>query len=115
MWIVYFVNVDLVDFTIPWDSGAEGARARKEVRYASLVEDIKEKGYSWYHTTLEVGVRGHINPRNQSTLTWLCSLARERKISKFISTTSKLALLGSYSIWVARRSPDWSAGNLLKP
>ena len=55
-------RVDLVELTIPWDSGAEGARARKEVRYASLVEDIKEKGYSWYHTTLEVGVRGHINP-----------------------------------------------------
>ena len=107
-------RVDLVELTIPWDSGAEGARARKEVRYASLVEDIKEKGYSCSHTTLEVGVRGHINPRNKSTLTWLCSLARERKTSKFISTVSKLALLGSYSVWVARRSPDRTAGNLLK-
>ena len=27
----------------------------------------------------------------------------------------KLGLLRSYSVWVARRSPDWSAGNLLKP
>ena len=60
-------------------------------------------------------MRGHISQRNKSTLTWLCSIAKEKKVSKFISTTSKLALLGSYTVWVARRSPDWSAGNLLKP
>ena len=109
------VRVDLVELTVPWDSGAEGAKLRKEVRYASLVQDIKEGGFQCFHTTLEVGVRGHITPRNKSTLTWLCSLAKEKKGSRFITTTSKLALLGSYSVWVARRSPDWTAGNLLKP
>ena len=108
-------RVDLVELTVPWDSGAEGARLRKEVRYSSLVQDIKEKGFQCFHTTLEVGVRGHITPRNKSTLTWLCSLAKDKKVSKFVSTTSKLALLGSYSVWAARRSPDWSPGNLLKP
>ena len=53
----------------------------KEVRYASLVKDIEEKGFQFFHTNLEVRVRGHITPRNKSTLTWLCSPAKERKVS----------------------------------
>ena len=108
-------KVNLVELTVCWDSGAEGARLRKELRYSSLVEDIKENGFQCNHTTLEIGARGLINQRNKSTITWLCSLAKERKIKKVISTCSKLALLGSYSIWVARRSQDWTAGSLLKP
>ena len=108
-------KVQLIELTIPWDSGAEDARLRKQQRYSSLVVDIKENEFQCTHTTLEIGARGHITPRNKSTLTWLCSLVRERKVSRFTSNVSKLALLGSYTVWVARRSPDWSAGNLLKP
>ena len=108
-------RVDLVELTVPWDSGAEGARLRKEVRYASLVEDIREKGLQCHHTTLEIGARGLINPRNRGNISWLCSLARERKIKRVISNLSKLALLGSYCIWVAKRSQDWTSGSLLKP
>ena len=109
------IRVDLVELTVPWDSGAEGARLRKEVRYASLVEDIREKGLQCHHTTLEIGARGLINPRNRGNISWLCSLARERKIKRVTSNLSKLALLGSYCIWVARRSQDWTSGSLLKP
>ena len=108
-------SVELVELTVPWDSGAEGARVRKELRYATLVEDIIEKGLKCKHTTLEIGARGLINQRNKTTITWLCSLARERRIQRVTSTLSKLALLGSYCIWVARRSKDWSSGSLLKP
>lgn len=88
---------------------------RKELRYAALVEDIIEKGLKCKHTTLEIGARGLINQRNKTTITWLCSLAKERRIQRVTSTLSKLALLGSYCIWVARRSKDWSSGSLLKP
>ena len=108
-------KVNLVELTVPWDSGAEGARLRKELRYDSLVEEIKENGFQCSHTTLEIGARGLITQRNKSTITWLCSLGKERKIRKVISNCSKLALLGSYSIWVARRSQDWTSGTLLKP
>ena len=79
------------------------------------MEDIRENGFQCTHTTLEIGARRLITERNKSNLTWLCSLAKERKISKVVSTCSKLALLGSYSIWVARRSQDWTSGSLLKP
>ena len=108
-------RVDLVELTVPWDSGAEGARVRKELRYATLVEDIREQGLQCHHTTLEIGARGLINPRNRGNIAWLCSLAREGKVKRVTSTLSRLALLGSYSIWVARRSQDWTSGSLLKP
>ena len=108
-------KVNLVELTVPWDSGTEGAKTRKGERYESLVEDIKEKGFNCSHTTLEIGARGLITQRNKSTLTWLCNLGKERKISNVISNCSKLALLGSYSIWVAWRNPDWASGTLLQP
>ena len=88
---------------------------RKQLRYSTLVEDIREKGIQCHHTTLEIGARGLINARNRSTIAWLCSLARERKIKRVASTLSKLALLGYYSIWVARRSQDWTSASLLQP
>ena len=108
-------RLDLIELTIPWDSGTEDARIRKQARYARLVDDCNEAGYNCINTPLEIGARGLITQRNRSTLTWLCSRAKERKVKRFISTCSKLALLGSYSVWVARRSKDWTAGRLLQP
>ena len=99
-----------MELTVPWDSGAEGASVRKELRYATLVEDIREKGLQCNHTTLEIGARGFINPRNRGNIAWLCSLARERKVKRVTSPLSKQALLGSYS----RSRQDWTSGSLLK-
>ena len=108
-------KIDLVELTVPWDSGTDNAKQRKEDRYDSLVEDINGKGWTCSHTTLEIGSRGLNTQRNRSTLTWLCNLAREQKISNVISTCSKLALLGSFSLWVARHSKDWTPGPLIQP
>ena len=38
-------RVDLVELTAPWDSVAEVARVRKELRYTTLIKDISEKGF----------------------------------------------------------------------
>ena len=88
---------------------------RKQLKYPTLVEDIREKGIQCHHTTLEIRARGLINARNRSNIAWLCALARERRIKRVTSTLSKLALLGSYSIWVARLSLEWISGSLLQP
>ena len=104
-----------MELTVPWDSGTDNAKQRKEDRYDSLVEDIKGQGWTCSHTTLEIGSRGLVTQRNKSTLIWLCNLAREQKKSHVISTCSKLALLGSYSLWVARHSKDWTPGPLIQP
>ena len=58
------------------------------------------------HNPLEIGARGLINPRNRGNITWLCSLARDRKVKSVTSTLSQLALLDFYCILVARRRLD---------
>ena len=108
-------KVDLVELTVPWDTRTDNAKQRKEKRYDSLVDDIKGEGWTCSHTTLEISSRGIITQRNRSSLIWLCNLAREHKKSKVIATCSKLALLGSYSLWVARHSKDWTPGPLIQP
>ena len=108
-------KIDLVELTVPWDTMANNAKKRKEARYNSLVTNIQNSGWTCSHTTLEIGSRGMITQRNKSSLVMLCNLARETKKSKVIQTCSKLALLGSYSLYVARHSKDWMPGPLLQP
>ena len=62
-------RLDLIELTVPWDSGADEARIRKQRRYASLVDDCKEAGFNCTNTPLEIGARGLISLRNKSTLT----------------------------------------------
>ena len=54
-----------------------------------------------------------INAKNKSLLTHLCNIMKVKKVSQVTKMCSKLAVLGSYSIWNARHSPDWSSGGYL--
>ena len=64
---------------------------------------------------LEIGTRGVINQRNKQVLNHLCMVMQIKRIKNVVSTCSKLALLGSYTLWNARYSTDWSSGGYLKP
>ena len=91
-------RLDLIELTIPRESGANDARIRKQAQYASLVDHCRKVGFSCTNMPLEINARCLINRHKKSTLTWLCSRAKERKVKRFMSTCSKLALLGSYSM-----------------
>ena len=64
---------------------------------------------------LEIRTRGVVNSRNRIVLTQLCHGLKVNKVSCVIKNCSKLALLGSYTLWNARYSTDWSGGGYLKP
>ena len=51
----------------------------------------------------------------RAVLNRLCLAMKIKKISNLITTCSKLALLGSYTLWNARYSTDWNSGGYLKP
>ena len=71
---------------------------------------------TWCSTLpLEIGSRGHITARNRETIIHLCHTLKIGKFSNVIKCCSKLALLGSYSIFIGRNSSDWSGSGLLKP
>ena len=57
---------------------------------------------------IEVGTRGFINDKNKNILTQLCHSLRITKVSSVVKNCSKLALLGSFTIWNARYSSDWN-------
>ena len=74
---------------------------------------IEGNGFKCSNLPLEIGTRGFINVRNKSLLTHLCNTMKVKKVSQVTKMCSKLAVLGSFTIWNARHSADWSSGGYL--
>ena len=108
-------SVLLVELTVPFTRNIEAANTRKRLRYEYLASDIEDNGYRCSNMPLEIGSRGHITARNRETIIHLCHTFKIGKFSNVIKCCSKLALLGSYSIFIGRNSSDWSGSGLLKP
>ena len=108
-------EVMLVELTVPWDSSANmgAALQRKTERYSDLKTTIEGNGFKCSNLPLEIGTRGFINLRNKSLLTHLCNIMKVKKVSQVTKMCSKLAVLGSFTIWNARYSADWSSGGYL--
>ena len=108
-------RVVLLELTVPWDSANsfKAALDRKTDRYERLTEDLKLAGYNTLNLPLEIGCRGLVNSRNTSVLASICSMVGIRGFQKLRGTLGKIALLGSYRIWLARKSQEWSPGELI--
>ena len=100
----------LLELTVPWDSehGFKAAFDRKYERYERLAEDLNNSGYSTINMPLEIGCRGVVNTRNHGVLAALCSIVGIRGLKQLRGSLARLALLGSYRVWLARRSQEWS-------
>ena len=109
-------TVILLELTVPWDSSTsfQAALDRKTARYERLAEDLRGKGYTTLNLPLEVGCRGVINARNHLVLETLCNLIKIRANKKLIGSLGRIALLGSYRIWLARRSQEWNGGEMIR-
>ena len=110
-------EVKLVELTVPWDtlSNMAAALQRKTERYKDLATEIHGNGFRCSNIPLEIGTRGFVNARNRAALAQLCHGLKVNKVSCVTKNCSKLALLGSYTIWNARHSTDWTGGGLLIP
>ena len=110
-------EVYLMELTVQWDcaSNMVALVQRKTERYQGLASAIEENGYKCFNTSLEIGTREVINHRNWAVINLLCLVMKIKKINNLITTCSKLALLGSYTLLNARYSTDWSFGGHLKP
>ena len=114
-WSVTPTRVVLLELTVPWDSTSsfKAALDRKLDRYERLTEDLKSRGYNTLNMPLEIGCRGVVDSRNSGVLAAVCSMVGIRGFKKLRGTLARLALLGSYRIWLARKSQDWSPGELI--
>ena len=91
---------------MPFSRNIDADNARKRARYEFLESDITEAGYKSSNIQLDIGSRGYITSRNIETLLYLCHTFGIRKFQQVIRNCSKLALLGSYAIYLARNAPD---------
>ena len=109
------VKILLVELTVPWDSSQnfQAAVERKTARYERLIEDLREAGFDARNMPLEIGCRGVINLRNAANLEYICNLVGIKGIQKLKGALGRIALIGSYRIWLARNSQEWSAGELV--
>ena len=109
-------KVMLVELTVPWDAtnSFQAALERKTARYERLTEDLRGAGFNTLNLPLEIGCRGVINQRNAVNLESICNQLGIRGLKKLKGALGRIALIGSYRIWLARNSQEWSAGELIK-
>ena len=62
---------------------------------------------------LEIGCRGVVDLRNHANIEGICNEVGIRAIKKMRGALGRLALIGSFKIWLARASQQWSSGELL--
>ena len=97
----------VIELTCPWEENLEDARQRKTNKYAPLINDIAQKGFSVEYFPLEVGARGIINKINKETLKDI-SLYTTINTKNLIKNLSKQAVSASYYIFLSRNERDWS-------
>ena len=71
--------------------------------YQYLTADIEERGYKFSNMSFK------ISHRNKETLMFLAHTCKETKPKNMIN------LLGSYQIYLARKSQSWTPGGLMRP
>ena len=109
-------TLQIFELTVPFESRIDGAHALKKDKYVNLMNDITDAGWTCNIETLEIGSRGMISKRNSETLNKMFKLAEKKSFKKknFLNTISKLAILGSYKIWISRKEESWISPGLLQ-
>ena len=109
-------KVYLYELTVSYERNLEGANEHKRNKYAPLVDDIEENGYKCFCVCFEIGSRGYINNRNKLALGGLLKLTNSNtKFTNFYKNISKISLLCSFSIFLARNEPEWISPRYLTP
>ena len=109
-------RVLLIELTICWDSQSNFRAAfdRKTARYSQLALDLEDKGWIVSNLPLELGTRGSVDKRNATNIETISNLCGIRAIQRLKGILSKIALLGSYRIYLARNSDCWQPGGLIE-
>ena len=58
MWSLEGKKIILVELTVPWEEGCEEAAENKKAKYQQFVQDCRDKGWTTWLMTVEVGCRG---------------------------------------------------------
>ena len=107
--------VIMLELTYPWDVNVVRSHNYKQEKYSPLVADLS-RHYSVRYYPVEVSVRGQVTKGNKTRFkSFIFECCRDPKavLKPLILTCSKLSLLSSYSIFMARKEPTWLSPNPL--
>ena len=76
-----------------------------------MTEDLIQAGFDARNRPLEIGCRG---VRNAANLEYICNQVWIGAIKKLEGAFGRIGLIGSYRIWLARKSKNLSGGELIK-
>ncbi|KAJ8339289.1 hypothetical protein SKAU_G00360750 [Synaphobranchus kaupii] len=108
LWAAEEKSVLLVELTVPWEEGVEAAHERKRAKYADLVAECREGGWSARLYPVEVGARGFVGG---STTCLLKDLGlRGRALSKATREIAEEVEKASFWLWMRRQYKTWGAG-----
>ena len=104
-------TVVIMELTCPWDGNIDRSHEYKEGKYSALVTDLS-RNFRVRFYPIEVSVRGQVTKRNGARLKSLlydCCNDSKKLSRELIRGCSKIALLSSYSIFLARKEPSWGS------
>jgi len=109
-------TIYLYELTVPFESRIASAHNLKLQKYEPLAADLSARGWRTYTLPFEVGSRGHITKNNRLTLQSLYRLSKKLlKLGETCENISKLAITGSYKIFISRKEPTWISPDFLEP
>ena len=94
-------NLQMVELTVPFETGFQAAAERKETNYEDLVNRARQAGYNTHLITVEVGARGVPHMAGFRKLKQEIGLNRT-ELSSLLSSVSQKAIEGSFQIWCSR-------------
>ena len=107
-------EVVIVELTVPFEPNIEARHTDKCNKYASLTTDIKDQGYSCNLFCLEIGSRGYVSKENKLRVKSLLKRVKQGKnVKMLLKNVSKLSLMSSYSLFIAKDEPNWMKPRIL--
>ena len=73
-----------------------------------------DAGYTVVSSQLEIGSKGVVNTINFNVLVNIAQLTGIKDVKNLRRNLAKIALIGSYRIWQARKSQEWAPGTLVQ-
>ena len=96
----------LIELTVPFETNLEGARERKQAKYADLLKECKRKSYASL-ITVQVGARGYLDQESLHNLYQMLGVRVQSETRrKFEEDLTRAAVRGSYEVWTMRNWKD---------
>ena len=85
----------------------------KMEKYSALCADIFQAGWICHLNAIEIGARGLITKQNKADLRGLLKPLKKQKPRHVLANLSKLAVLGSYKLFLSRKE-EWISPGTMK-